>query len=331
MKRPFFKAYSFLFYILAFVTSFFIGLSYASYIEAGKGQMLAGGAIVLGYGVIAAFMGFLISIFVVYKANRKLIVRLNIVLAISIAAFYLYYHLKYLEKQKEKEEQKFEQPKPTTPAGDAIDYDETAMLIGFEIEDSHIENGKFQESQMGLGMFTPNFYENPVLYFYGNPNLEKNVQEHTPTDSITFNRRESGGFVIASAPPWLVPDHLKLDYDLLYFKVQTLTHDFLEVTVNTTTNQTAYVDKYSGKLQYWPEFLLNVNSVEFHNPEEKIYVKPLNHAGTVSTTYSFMKPLQIRNEWMHVALLNDDFRTVGKGWVRWRKNGRLLITYSLLS
>jgi hypothetical protein len=34
---------------------------------------------------------------------------------------------------------------------------------------------------------------------------------------------------------------------------------------------------------------------------------------------------------MHVVLLNDDFKDLGKGWVQWQKDGELLISYSLLS
>ncbi|WP_456439724.1 hypothetical protein [Psychroserpens sp.] len=136
MKHQFFKAYSFLFYFLSGITSFFIGLSYAGIIEARKGQMLAGGAIVLGYGVIAGCIGFLLSIFVVYKSNRKIIIRVNILLTICIAAFYIYYHLKYKERQKVKEleNQKTEQRQHKTPTK----VNETAMLLDFEINSKFV-------------------------------------------------------------------------------------------------------------------------------------------------------------------------------------------------
>jgi hypothetical protein len=200
-----------------------------------------------------------------------------------------------------------------------------AMLINLETDNQTTH-------EMGLGMFTPNFYENKVLYFYGNLTQGKSVQEHMPTDSIMFKQLEYGGFDIATAPPWLVPDHLKLDYDMLYFKVKSISHDFIEVIVNTTNNQAAFVDRYSGKMQYWPEFLLGVHSVEFPEPSKhKIFVKPLDYAGTVTTPYSFMRPVKIQNEWMYVELQNNGFKEVAKGWIRWQKDGKLLIIYNLLS
>lgn len=323
------KPYCLLFYLLALITSFFVGMTIAGIVEAGKNQGLAGGAIVFGYGVIGAFIGLLISLFIANKSNRKIIFRLNIILALCIAGFYGYYHVKYLERQKTKEleKQKNEQPKQkTSPAIDASAVAEpTAMLY-------KNERNPQTKKESGLGMFTPNFYDNKTLYFYGNLTPGKSVQEHMPIDSITFKQREYGGFDIATAPPWLVPDHLNLDYDILYFKVKSVSHDFIQVVVNTTNNQTTFVDRYAGKIKYWPEFLLGVHSVEFPNPEsETIYIKPLDHAAKVNTLYSYMRPLYITNTWMHVELQDYDFKPVGTGWIKWIKDGNLLIRYSLLS
>lgn len=322
MAHQMVKPYSLLFYLLGIIASFFIGLTYAGITDAGKNQGLAGGAIVLGYGVIAAGIGLIIALFVAYKANRKIIFRLNIILALCIAGFYAYYHIKFLEKQKEQDKQNMEQPKKETAPSTVTEP--TAMLFNSE--------SKMQESSMGLGMFSPNMFNSETLYFYGNLNLEKSLIEHVPTDSITFKKSEYGSFDIATAPPWFVPDHLKLDYDILYFKVVSVTKDFLEVVVNTSSHQTAFVYKGSGVLKFWPEFLLSINSVEFINKDsQKVYVKPLDHAGTVNTSYGFMKPLRVQQNWMYVLLLNDGFEVTGKGWIKWQGNNQLLITYNLLS
>jgi hypothetical protein len=325
------KPYSFLMYFLAIIAFFFLGIVYAGITEAGKGQMLAAGAIVFGYGVIGAFIGLCLSIITAIKAKRHIIIKINGLLTLIIVASFAYFYINYQKRQREKLEnnpptkEQPTTPKTTSPAADAQVTEPMAMLINPEINTQ-------ATSEMGLGMFTPNFHENKMLYFYGNLTQGKSVQEHIPIDSITFKQREYGGFDIATAPPWLVPDHLKLDYDMLYFKVKSISHDFIEVIVNTTNNQTAFVDRYSGKLQYWPEFLLAVHSVEFPEPlKHKVYVKPLDHAGTVATPYSFMRPIKIENEWMHVELQNDDFKEVAKGWIRWQKEGKILIAYNLLS
>ncbi len=330
MAHKMLKGYSFLFYFLMLVFSFFVGLSYAGLVGAGKNQGLAGGAIVLGYGVVGIFVGLLVALLVAYKFEREVVFKINIALAISIVGFWAYFHVKYLEKQKAKalEKQKIEQPK--TPKNE-----EQTKPISSEAEPmAKLYRTDFQsnESDLGLGMFTPNFSENNVLYFYGSPNLEKSLMEHSPTDSITFKKSEYGGYKIITAPPWLMPDHLKLDYGLLYFKVQSVTQELVEVVVNTLSNKTVYVDKHQGRILYWPEFFLTVHSVEFLDSNAfSVHLKPMDHASKINITHSFMKPLRISGEWMFVALVNDNFDAVGKGWVRWLKNGKFLIRYSLLS
>jgi uncharacterized protein YacL len=100
------KAHSFLFYLICFLLGFFIGVSYAGFIEAGKDQMLAGGAIVLGYGVIGAVLGLILSLFSVSRLSSKSIVRLNILFAVFILAFVLYYKLSFDRRQKAKSQEK---------------------------------------------------------------------------------------------------------------------------------------------------------------------------------------------------------------------------------
>jgi len=111
------KLYSLLLHFLSLILFFFIGVSYAGLMEAGKGQMLAGGAIVLGYGVMGTFIGFCISLFITYKTNRKTIIRLNIIATVLILGFWGYFYLKYQKRQQEKiEKQKIEQiKKPPVP------------------------------------------------------------------------------------------------------------------------------------------------------------------------------------------------------------------------
>jgi mannose/fructose/N-acetylgalactosamine-specific phosphotransferase system component IID len=123
MAKQMIKPYSLLLYLLAFLFFFFIGLSYAGLIEAGKGQMLAGGAIVLGYGVMGAFIGFCISLAVAYKADRKWIIRLNAIMAVGLVAFWAFYAIRFQQRKEEREQQnneiKMEAPRklsPTAPA-----------------------------------------------------------------------------------------------------------------------------------------------------------------------------------------------------------------------
>jgi hypothetical protein len=99
-----------------------------------------------------------------------------------------------------------------------------------------------------LGLASPNFEEYPTLYFYS-PNLEKQVDEHTPIDSVVFQRTEPG-FGISFAPPWYMPEHMTLDYGVRLHKAITIGRDWIELEVNLSNGQTAWVDAMSVSLSY---------------------------------------------------------------------------------
>jgi len=101
-----------------------------------------------------------------------------------------------------------------------------------------------------------------------------------------------------------------MDYDFLYFKIISVTEDFIEVTVNKTNGQTSFVDRCAGQVIYWPEFLMSMHSVEFFpNSTEKICVRSFEASGEVNTPHQFMRVVQIKGDWMQVLLLDDNFKT----------------------
>lgn len=313
----------FILYLLTFVIFFIAGGLFVKLTGAAEGQGFAGGAIVFFYGVLFAFAGLIASVIFVHYANHGAIVLANRLLLIVFVIFLGILTFNYLSMPENPES--IETPKKVTvPSGmliNAISNFSKERLIKDE-----------NDKNIGLGFFKPDFFEKKVMYFYSDPIPGKSVPEHPPTDSIGFSKTENGGFEISYAPPWLVPEHLKLDYDILYFKIQSVTDDFAEVVVNTGTQQTFFVDRSAGKIIYWPDFLLQVHSVEFTEPGmQKVRVKPLSYAGEDLTAFQIMKPVMVKDEWMLVELLNDNYDHVGQGWIQWKKDNQLLITYSLLS
>ncbi|MEZ4858694.1 MAG: hypothetical protein R2781_07775 [Flavobacteriaceae bacterium] len=328
--KKLFRPASLLFNILCLLVFFIMGIYFAGLIDAGKNQGLAGGAIVLGWGVLFAGIAFIISFFITYKVEHRKIVIANWILFALLLTGYGITHYRFVQRDKlQKEENKPYQKKSTTPTKIA---EPTAMLLLKERDGEVPIPSTIEEPSMGMGFFAPNYYENPTLYFYGNLNLEKSLMDHTPYDSITFKINKFNSYEIATAPPWLVPDHFKLDYDMLYFKIESVTEEFVEVVVNAQNNQTSYLSKRSGKVVYWPEFLLGVNSIEFaQGSAEKVRARPFEVSGEINTPYQFMKPIKVKGEWAEVLLLDGGFQKVGKGWVQWKKDNTLLIIYNLLS
>ena len=323
--KKLFKPACLLLYVLTVMVFFLIGLFYANWIEAGKNQGLAAAAIVLGYGVIFSMIALILSFFAAYRLKHKTIIRINLILSIFALAGVLLIFFKVNERnmQRKKATEPSEDLKSTKPV-------ESTRLLAIANISKQPES--VPSNDLGLGFFTPNFFEHSVFYFYGSPNLEKSVNDHFPTDSIVFEKREIGGFKIDQAPSWLLPEHLKLDYDILYFRIHALGTDFAEVVVNAANGNTRYIDLRQGKILLWPEFLLSVSTVAFvPNSFQQIKIKPLEHASTVKSNFSFMRPVLVKEEWLLVRLLDSDFKATGEGWIRWRKEGHLMISYSLLS
>ncbi|MGB1206358.1 MAG: hypothetical protein ACPG5B_11960 [Chitinophagales bacterium] len=333
--KKIFKLSNIAFYLLMLTVFFFVGLYFAAFIEAGKDQMLAGGAIVLGWGVLFAGIAFIASFFIAYYVEESIIKRINWVLLVLLILFYGITHYRYLEREKARKKSDTRLPQEKTkpvsmkPASMSLD---NATFAAEKTTDIGNEATKSPASKMGLGLFIPNIIEHSTLYFYGNVNLEKGQLDHAAQDSVVFAKDEHNNLTTTYAPPWLYPEHIKLDYGIMAFKVLGLGHDFLKAEANKKNKQITYLDKNRGRFVTWPAFFLSVNSVEFNESStKKVFVKPLDYAGEVKVAFDFMQTLLVEEEWMYVRLMNDNLKEIGKGWIRWKKDNELLITYSLFS
>ena len=84
--QKFLKPACFLLYVLALLSFFVLGLLFAGWMDAGKNQGLAGGAIVLGYGIISSFLGLILSLFGAYHLKHRAIVKMNLALSLFLIA-----------------------------------------------------------------------------------------------------------------------------------------------------------------------------------------------------------------------------------------------------
>ncbi len=308
--KKFFQPSSLLLYLLSILVSFLGGASIASVLGMAKNQGLAGAAIVVGYGFIASFIALIAAIMIVHLFKKELVILLVKILAVILAILILY--LKFRPRK----EKAVVSPPASPPVSTVAHH-------------APINTGDQQKFPMGIGMAAPNVSDQQVIYFYNNP-YQKNASS-TPADSLVIAAAQYGPD-ISYAPPWFAPVHLKMDYGILLIRAISAGKNFIEVRVNEYTGQTAYLDRTQIGMQYWPEFLLNINSVEqITRQDNPVRIKPLSHASIVNGDYEFLRPINIRQHWMQVEMLNGDFQKTGQGWIQWKKDGQLLITYSLLS
>lgn len=332
------KPASLIFIFLTPVVFFVMGIYLAKIFNAGENQGLASGAIVVGWGVTVAGIAFILSVFTAYHVIHKVIVRLNFLLLFIAIILYGITHYFFIQRLKEKENSSIKLPSanPISPISESI-YALTNIQSHFHRQSNVLVNTFLtkkisREDKMGVGFFKPDFFNESSLSFYGNINRDKPVSENAPQDSITFQQTQYGGYDIKTAPPYFFPEHLKLDYDMLFLKIIGVGHYFMEVEVNRQTGQTAFVDRSKGDIMYWPDFLLSINSVAFlEGNKQMVRIKPLNYASEVKATFTYMRPSLIKAEWMKVDLLDINLKKVNEGWIKWVQNNKMLISYSLLS
>jgi hypothetical protein len=192
---------------------------------------------------------------------------------------------------------------------------------------------------LGLGLVQVHPSPDRPLYFYAlaPADVEGHPDAAAPADSLTFRQGEHH-VEIATAPPWFVPEVLKLDYDVLFLRTVTLAHDWVEVVVNTSaelprmTPRTMWVRREAVAFRPWVAFLLDVAAVEPLDLEANpVRTGPDDGAAVLSEAWVPVRPLAVQGDWLLVSTLGLADRIPPAGWLRWRSGDRLLVAYAILS
>jgi hypothetical protein len=184
---------------------------------------------------------------------------------------------------------------------------------------------------IGLGIAKVLAKPGAVLRFYNPPATGESPGDVSPSDVVLFGPGvPSVG--IAEAPPWLVPEHLKMDYELFHLRVLTLTAEWVEVIGNSVTGETWWIDRSQVEFADWPEFLLSVPSIEAFDAEANpVRSRALDAAPILSTARAALPVLAVQGDWLKVATTELADRMPPEGWIRWRRGERLLVAYNPLS
>ncbi len=190
---------------------------------------------------------------------------------------------------------------------------------------------RFADLPVGLGIAQVAPVAGGALHFFRPPGLGEAPGDYPSSDTVTFGTGQPSVDIL-TAPPWLVPEHLKMDYELLQFRVLTLTRDWMEVIGNTRTGEAAWIDRASARFSAWPEFLLGVHSVEaLDSDANPVRARPLDGAPILSSARAALPPLAVQGDWLKVATHALADRMPPDGWIRWRRADRLLIRYNPFS
>ncbi|HMB92042.1 MAG TPA: hypothetical protein VKP65_14400 [Rhodothermales bacterium] len=174
---------------------------------------------------------------------------------------------------------------------------------------------------LGVGIVRPRIQTGARLYFYNRPqDFDRLADMATPVDSLVFGEGRHH-VPINYAPPWFLPEYMALDYDALLLRAVTVSRNWIEVVVNTSsprprfTPHTFWVARSRVELSFWPEFLLHVSSVEMLDVSATpLRQEPSDNAGVLPfPAQSLLRPLAIQGYWMQVATIDDKAPV---GWLR---------------
>ncbi|MEQ8362829.1 MAG: hypothetical protein RH948_08165 [Cyclobacteriaceae bacterium] len=184
----------------------------------------------------------------------------------------------------------------------------------------------------GIGIASPHMIPGAPLYFYSAPDFDAAPYQFKPTDSITFIKGKYN-IEIATAPPWLAPEHIKLDYGIFTFRVVTYSQNWLEVIVNNTNGLTRWIDRQAVGYKEWCTYLTEIVAVEIIDVEKNpIRIKPQDNASILAQVPGAqLRPIAVKGDWLLVSTVGLADRIVPTGWIRWKKDGILLVMYSILS
>lgn len=300
-----------LFSFLSFVIGGVIGAQIVP-----KGSGLAGPAEVVMYAFLGLLIGLIVSIYLVRNLSSRNVRKSNLLMSIIAAACFLWLFIRM----------KSNNPK----LNESIERKETKLgNMGFtKVDNSHEFPSDYslnRKQAIGMGMVKPRMAQNERLYFY---DIDLNI----PIDSVVFTE-EHYNIGIKTAPPWFVPETMKLDYQILFLKAISLRSQWIQVVVNKMNGQLAWVDRASVEYVSWEDFFLSVHSVESIDP----ILNPIRtKANAQSSKVNFdqdviLSPYEVKNEWLKVKVYSEDYNELGSGWLRWKKDGQIVVNYSLLS
>ncbi|MFM1874466.1 MAG: hypothetical protein RL266_203 [Bacteroidota bacterium] len=305
---------------------FIVGGTIAKYffVNDGNGLAAAGTAAILA--LFGAAIGLIVAVILIRKLEENIKMTLTLVLFVIslVLAGLFFYQFKERQRQRQLEN--------ATRFGI---HDKGLLALSDKIQQTSVRKSKdllklADGKEMGIGIVSIAPENGKVLRFYGRPKHFELPENLTALDSLTFKTGEH--YVdIATASPYFVPEYMKLDYGILHLVAVTVQQDWIEVIVNRTNGQTNWLYKEDVVFSYWPQFLLNVHSVELLNPVDfPPRIKPMDHASSDESVNArdVFYPISVKDDWLQV---HSDKEVDHEIWVRWKHDGVLLVRYSLMS
>ncbi len=304
-----------LFVLLCAVSGLFLGALFSRFLMP-ENAGLAGGAMVIGYAAAGLLITLILGVLIWRFLSDAQLKIANSVMGVFCIGFIAWITLRIVNVRSAGADhfnppvQKERITDPATMAPPVAPKEES-----------------FEEVSIGIGMARPiDMKAGEIIALYDRPNGDYLA------DSLVFTNGTYHLEVEASSS--LAPEIRKMDYQLLFFLVKDKKGDFLEIETDKNERRTRWVHTQDMDLLTWPHFLTTVHSIEPMDWNSN----PVRGAPKAEATVlqgigkgHILQAKAVSGDWLSVTILDQDYHSVGKGWVRWRMEGELVVKYNLLS
>ena len=159
-------------------------------------------------------------------------------------------------------------------------------------------------------------FNNGPTYFY----VDQGSQDIL--DSLSVSNGQ-----LTYAPADFFPAYLKGDYQLCWMKGISMTRHRVQVEINKQTGRSLWLDKEALAIHSPAEWILTMNSVDPVLPQDyPLRVKPLDHASpsNLDPTDALLTPIEAKGDFIKVEVTKKGLPQ-GQAWMRWKKDGQLLV------
>lgn len=306
--------------LLAIVVGFLAGLLPG--IPAGEGQMLAAGAIVLGYGLFGAFLALVLCVLFSRGCTER---QLSVgILGLALIGIVLFFFVRDAveESRKRRDERRNAYPQETyqIERDEPEDHRITSAIDRLPDRSQLPVNTKMT----GLGFVRVPFDRDGLrLLWNATPGFDAPA-----VDSLVYQLND-GRYQLLYAPPYMGPYRLKPDYQLLYLRALSVNRFSVEVALNEDLSRRGWVSRETVEWLPWPAFLLEQEIVEPIDKEAGPYLRPTEGADKVLLrSGQVIRINSIGSEWAAVTVgpeagNNED----ANAWIKWRKGDQFLVKW----
>jgi hypothetical protein len=190
-------------------------------------------------------------------------------------------------------------------------------------------NGKLA----GKGLVTIEIYKNSIIKFYKNA---LDTDTYKQIKIVQDQKIKELNVDNPSVFEWFLPEQFAPEINNVTFVFTDTLNGRISVISNSSKSEELWIDKSSNtRILTWEEYLVGAFSVSRNDTViNKLHSNPSDGSSVIFyNQIDCFKVKQMKNNWIEIYTpdfcesLSNNKAKVSSAWIRWRRDGRIIITY----